>query len=65
MIASLVVAFLEGECDMTTLPTFAKREVARHNRLYRDMGAVSLDGFVRGTDNLRLIDTIAADAMHF
>jgi hypothetical protein len=65
VIAALALGVLERRFTINDLPAEAKREIAAHNRMFDRFKTVSLDAPMPGTDDMRRIDTIAADAMHF
>lgn len=63
--ADISIALLDGELELDEIERSVTRFVSAHYRAREWHEAHSLDAIIPGTDNLRLVDTIAADAAHF
>jgi hypothetical protein len=64
VVAALVLGVIERRYTVESLPAQAKREIAAHSRQFDHFKTLSLDAPIAGTE-LRRVDTIAADALHF
>lgn len=60
VIAAVNLALFDGKIRVRDIAAGVRIATTEYNRLYTKFGVVSLDAIVPGTDNLRLIDTIAA-----
>lgn len=61
ILSMIVLAVLEGEFPVEEIAAQAKKFISAHYRQFSKFSTVSIDAVVPGTDNLRLIDTLAAD----
>ena len=65
VIGSMILAVLEGDLALDQVKARAREFSAAYHREAGTYKTISIDAPVHGTDDLRLIDTIADDTPHF
>lgn len=61
----MTIALFDGEIALAEIERAASTFIAKHYRDREWHALISTDAPIAGTDNLRLGDTITADAFHF